>query len=84
MPVRQLQEVLDAKDFAELCAYDRIHGVPRPWLQTGITAATQANCHSTKKTYSATDFMPVKVEKKDMTMTVFEALKKRAKRKKAT
>ena len=80
IPVKQLQQLLDADEFAELLVYDRIHGIPRPWLQTGVTAATQANCHSTKKTYSATDFMPVKVEQKDRSLDIFEALKKRAKK----
>lgn len=52
-------EHLSSREISEWIAYDRINPLPDPWLQTGVIAATQANCHRSKgKPYKPGDFTP--------------------------
>lgn len=43
----------------EWIAYDRVEGIPWPWLQTGIQTAAIVNCHS-RKPRKPLDYMPVR------------------------
>lgn len=58
----ELGRSMSAAEFGEWVAYDRVEGVPWPWLQSGINAATVANSVPRKggKTFRPSDFMPVR------------------------
>lgn len=61
MPVKLLLQYLDVEDFDELLAYDKIEGVPYPWLQTGVQTAAWVNTQISKgKGVTPADYMPTR------------------------
>jgi hypothetical protein len=57
--LRELLQRLDSNDVTELLLIRSIDGWPGDtWPNAGVIAATIANCHSKKSTFSPEDFMP--------------------------
>lgn len=62
------------QEFKEWLAYDQIHPLPDPWLQTAVIGQTTALCNGIKA--DLTDFMPTKPREQSPTEArfIFEAL----------
>lgn len=74
--MRDLQQEIDAHEFAEWMAFDRIcpFGDERADLRAGIIASTIANCAAfgKKRTFKPSDFMP-EFDRKPKTLDELEA-----------
>jgi hypothetical protein len=59
MTVRELEHRMDAREFMEWVALQRVDALPDPWLQTGVIAATVANSNRVKgPPRKPTEFIP--------------------------
>ncbi len=47
-PWKRLAVEMDADELTDWLAYDQVHGLPDPWLQTGVVAATARNVMTAK------------------------------------
>jgi hypothetical protein len=67
-PLYELGE-MPSEEFTLWLAYDELDGIPWPWLQTGIVAATLCNVMRTKKGRPAQprEFMPVRQRRREQT-----------------
>lgn len=60
--VRELLDSIDSKELSEWIAYDRVAGLPDPWLQTGIGCAVMRNSLASQgRPAKPTDFMPIRL-----------------------
>jgi hypothetical protein len=63
MTVRELGARMDAPEFQEWLAYDRVDPLPDPWTQTGLVVSTLANLLGDgKRSYRPADFIPARPE----------------------
>jgi hypothetical protein len=60
MTHRELLIRMSSDEISEWIAFNQLHPLPNPWLQTGQICSTVANCSlaKLKKPVSAEDFMP--------------------------